>query len=498
MGKPDDLSKHRILCLCVAQDKLIDVSLYDLKADESNIEMETGTQQERLAQVSLEDLQKSETIVPSGQRPSPLPFRKRKHRGSCLFAPRRFGLIQSKLLTWGRTALWSVTFVLCLSSLALAADEKPKPDAPRVNPLEITTPDPLLPKLQKGSTLSPEQQATLRESLDELNTQAAAMLQAGNAEGAFEIWYRELRLRRALGYLEEVRALGRVGEIAWQRTQKFDAQVITGRLQAIQKEAEAKKSLNLELLQALGQAYEQVRVPGPAVAVYEQILADARQRNDAAAVETTLKTLAQLNMAWFDYPKAAATYEELLAQAQAQGDRVNEVVYLQQLAYIYDKAQQPETALKAKQRLAETYLNQKDYTNLPALKIAIASDYEALNKPDEASQNYQEAYSLAWSLQQYAYASDALQKLGALYRSHDQPEFALQVYEVLLKTEQQSYDYYGLMNAYDQIGQIYLGQKNYPQALAAFQKGLELAKSLQYQETYFANQIEQVSKQSSQ
>jgi tetratricopeptide (TPR) repeat protein len=203
-------------------------------------------------------------------------------------------------------------------------------------------------------------------------------------------------------------------------------------------------------------------------------------------------------MAWFDYPKAAATYEELLAQAQAQGDRVNEVVYLQQLAYIYDKAQQPETALKAKQRLAETYLNQKDYTNLPALKIAIASDYEALNKPDEASQNYQEAYSLAWSLQQYAYASDALQKLGALYRSHDQPEFALQVYEVLLKTEQQSYDYYGLMNAYDQIGQIYLGQKNYPQALAAFQKGLELAKSLQYQETYFANQIEQVSKQSSQ
>jgi hypothetical protein len=166
MGKPDDLSKHRVLCLCVAQDKLIDVSLYDLKADESNIEMENwhsaGTTCSSLVR-RLTKIRNHSTL-----RATPVPIHllgRGKHRGSCLFAPRRFGLIQSKLLTWGRTALWSVTFVLCLSSLALAADEKPKPDAPRVNPLEITTPDPLLPKLPKGTTLSPEQQATLRESL---------------------------------------------------------------------------------------------------------------------------------------------------------------------------------------------------------------------------------------------------------------------------------------------------------------------------------------------
>jgi hypothetical protein len=47
------------------------------------------------------------------------------------------------------------------------------------------------------------------------------------------------------------------------------------------------------------------------------------------------------------------------------------------------------------------------------------------------------------------------------------------------------------------MGQIYLDQKNYPKALAAFQQGLELAKSLQYQETYFATQIERVNQQRS-
>jgi len=54
------------------------------------------------------------------------------------------------------------------------------------------------------------------------------------------------------------------------------------------------------------------------------------------------------------------------------------------------------------------------------------------------------------------------------------------------------------MNTYDKMGQIYLEQKKYSQALDVFQKGLQLAKSLQYQESYFAEQIDRASKQSSQ
>jgi tetratricopeptide (TPR) repeat protein len=208
--------------------------------------------------------------------------------------------------------------------------------------------------------------------------------------------------------------------------------------------------------------------------------------------------MAQLNMDRFDYPQAAAVYEELLSQAIARGDRVNQVTYLQQLAYIYDKAKQPSNSLQTKKRLEESYLNQKDYTKLSALKIAIASDYEALNQPEEASQNYQEAYSLAYSLQQFAYALDALQKLAELYRSHNQVDYALQVYEVLLQVAQRSYNFYALMNGYDQMGQIYVQQKDYPKALTVFQKGLELAKTLQHQESYFATQIQQVTEKTSQ
>ncbi|MBD1889025.1 tetratricopeptide repeat protein [Coleofasciculus sp. FACHB-SPT9] len=419
----------------------------------------------------------------------------------------------------------AVLFLLCSGSAgwaATAADNKPKP-----NPLEITTPDPLLPQPQVDRPLTPGEISQFRQALDELNAQAAAQLKAGNAPAAFEIWYRELRLRRSLGTVEEVEALGRVGAIAWENNQKLDLQIITKRLQAIQDRAFGRtpepkgktprqqtnlnggkteeivlsspvSAVDIKLLQALGQAYQQIRLPAPALEDYQLLLADARQRQDKATEEAMLKIIAQLHLNWFDYPKAAATYEELLSFATQQGDTVNQVVYLQQLTYIYDKAKQPENSLKVKQRLAESYLAINDLTQIPALKIAIATDYEALKQPDEASKNYQEAYNIAWSLQQFASASEALKKLGDLYRTYKQPEYALQVYQTLLQVERQSYDYYNLMKTYDQIGQIYLERGDLAPAKAAFEQGLELAKSLKYQETYFANQLVRVTQQGSQ
>jgi len=391
-------------------------------------------------------------------------------------------------------AITAAMFWLWLSGGALVlADSKPNPDKTFVNPLEITTPDPLLP--QSDQPLTPQEQLKLKAALDELNQQAAAKLAAGDRMGAFDTWNRELRLRRALGPLEEVEALGRVGAIAWSENQRAQVQVITKRLQAIQQQTTSQPTVNLQLLRSLGVAFQQVREPKSAIAVYEQILAAARQQQDAVAVETTLRTMAELNLSWFDYPQAAATYEELLGLARARSDRNGVVTYLQQLAYIYEKARQHQQALTVKQQLAELYLNEQQFTLLPALRLEIGADYEALGQLQEAFRNYQEAYSSAWSLQRYSLASDALRQLIALYRSQAQIDEALQTSQILLETDQRAYNFYGMMTTYDQIGQLYLNRGNYSEALAAFQKGLELAQQLKYQETYFAQQIAQVNQQ---
>ena len=390
------------------------------------------------------------------------------------------------------------------SSLTLADSKKPKPpDKFPPSPLEITTPDPLLPRLPKDKQpLTLEEQQKLEPALDALNQEAAAKLQAGDQVAAFEIWNRELRLRRFLGSSLEVQALSRVGAIAWKQNDSQEVQYITQRLQAIQKQVQSQKKtaqIDLELWRSLGQAYQNVRSPKLALEAYDQVLLVVRQQKNTTALVEILKTVGELNLSWFDYRKAAPIYEELLGLATSVGDHVNELTYLQRLAEIYEQTNQPQQSLNVLNKLAEIYVSENNLTEIPELKLAIASDYESLAKKDpnlllEAFKNYQEAYTTAWQLQEYVRAGEALQKLIALYRSQGQTDEALQASQILVQTETQAANFYGLMQAYDQIGQLYLERKEFPQALTAFQKGLELAQQLKYEEAYFTGQIEKISK----
>jgi tetratricopeptide (TPR) repeat protein len=365
---------------------------------------------------------------------------------------------------------------------------------PKLDPLEQPVKDPLLPGTRERS-LTPFERRRLREALDGLNAEAQKQLQAGKIDRAFQLWYRELRLRRSLGRLEEIQALARVGQIAWEKTRKEDVQIITRRLNVSQQEAEAQSSLSPELLKAFATAYQQVHSIDNEINIYQKMLANARQQKDASAEEEVLKSLGRSYLAKFDYFNAGKIYEALLKRAQTQNNAYDEGIYLQQLANIYNQSLQTKNALRIKEQLVEIYLNKKQIQALAELKIAIGDDYQKLKQPELASQNYQEAFSLAWSLQQLGTAGDALTKLGDLYQANNRDDYALQIYQELVKVKQQSYDYYGLMQTYDRIGKIYLKQNNYPQALAAFQKGLELARSISYQEDYFLGQIEKINRQ---
>jgi tetratricopeptide (TPR) repeat protein len=414
-------------------------------------------------------------------------------------------MTNNKRLNVTVTATATICF-LC-SSLTPAVSQKPQqPDKFPPNPLEITAPDPLLPrspKEKKPKPLTPEERQRLEPALDELNQQATAKLQAGEKLAAFEIWNRELRLRRFLGSLAEVQALSRVGAIAWTENESPQLFYITQRLQTIQKETQSQKTVDLELLQALGQAYQQVRSPKQALEVYNQVLAAQKQQGNTAAEIETLKTIGELNLSWFDYPSAATAYEQLLAWASSRRDILNEVAYLQQLAYIYDQTKQPQNSLKVRTRLAKIYQQANNYIELSKLKQEIAADYEALAKenPDllqEAFSNYQVAYRTAWELQQYVRAAEALQKLIDLYRSQGQMEDALQTSLILIQAQELASNSFGLMNAYDQVGQIHAQRQDYPQARTAFQKALEIAQQLNYDTAYLTEQLQKASGQSSQ
>lgn len=406
-----------------------------------------------------------------------------------LFMVRRLSFIVTTIIVWH----------LC-SFVTLAQNKKPEqmrwfPPSP----LEMTTPDPLVRSSWKKQPLTTDELQQLKTALDELNQEAITTFQRGDKTAAFDIWNRELRLLRFLGSLAQVQALSRVGAIAWQENEREQVMYITQRLQEIEKQMLKEKSTDLQLWRSLGEAYQNVRIPKLAVGAYEQILTLVRQQKDVNTELATLNTLGELHLSWFDYSQAAKTYEELLNLAINRGDRNNELAYLQQLAYIYELGKQPRQAINVLNKLAAIYNRNNNLTQVPALKIKIAENYQFLvrenpNFLQEAFNNYQEAYVIAWKLEQYVTASEALQKLIRLYRSQNQINEALQASRILLETETLATNFYGLMQTYDQMGEMYLEKKEEGKALAAFEKGLEIARQLKHQEIYFAQKIETLSK----
>jgi len=381
------------------------------------------------------------------------------------------------------------------------------PDIFSPNPLESTEPDPLLPNPPTSGILTGEKRAELSQELDRLNIEAATLLAAGETTKAFETWNRELRLRRYLGKAEELAALQRVGEIAWNNSQRLQVQWITKRLEILQPEIQEQEPPNLELLQALGSAFNIVRAKDPAVEVYQQVIVEARKQEDVDTLKQALTAMGEIHLSWLDYDNAAIAYEELLEVQQQSNLEVSEidttnpavsgnfekVNTLEQLAFIYNQGGKPLQAITAKERLVDFYEGQQNIAEVPEIKISIAEDYEELGRLNLASQYYQEAYDIAQSIQRFVTASDALENLAALYLSQDEKEAAIEIYKVQLLMDQQFVNVYGMMETYDRMGQVYAQLKAFGLAMSSFQRGLELSRQLGgYRESYFLQKLDKL------
>jgi tetratricopeptide (TPR) repeat protein len=380
------------------------------------------------------------------------------------------------------------------SFVTLAQNPKPTIDKFSPNPLETNIPDSLIRSNVNEKPLTTEELKTLEAALDELNQQATIRLESGDQETAFSIWNRELRLRRFLGLLSQVQAISRVGAIAWRENNRQQVQYITQSLRKIETQLQNEKSADLQLWRSLGVAYQNLRSPQLAVKVYERVLSLVKRENDPVAEVETLNQIGELHLNWFNYSQAAITYQELLNLAITRGDQTRQLGYLQQLAYIFEQSKQPLKAINILNQLASIYNQQDNQQAIPRIKIAIAENYQSLVPQNPsfiqpALNSYQEAYIIAWQLQMYLSAGEALEKLIDLYRSQNKIGEALQASKILLETQTLARNFYGLMQAYDQLGDIYVQKEESANALIAFEQGLKIARELKYQEGYFVQKI---------
>ena len=388
--------------------------------------------------------------------------------------------------------LGSIVFIVSFNNCIFLYDLALSLPEPALDPLEIPLTDPLIPHIVRPLTIL--EQTRLRKNLNKLNQKAQKELNMGNVDLAFSVWYRELRLGRVLGRIEEINRLGEIGKVAWELARKEDVQIISKRISTLHEISEKESSISLNLLMVLADAYFQLNNLDNSIIIYKKILKYAQKKQITLVAEKSLQGLGKLYLAKFDFPNAARIYEKLLYRAQIKKNIHLEEFYLQILSSIYNASSQTNNSVQIKEKLVKSYFLTQKIHFIPSLKVDIGQDYQLLDQPEIASKNYQEAYTLAWKLKLFRVAEEALIKLSSLYESYKQVDYALQIYQKLLQVEKISYNYYGLMKTYSIVGEIYMEKFQYELALSAFTEGLILARSLSHNQEYFLMQIKKVNK----
>ncbi len=388
------------------------------------------------------------------------------------------------------------------------------------DPLQSKPRDPFLPDPEIDRPLSSLEVSSLENNLNALNSTAQQLLAEGRTDEAFLLWRRELRLRRVLGPVEEFNAIARVAELAWDAQRPVEVQLLTLRTREIwetlraaigvAEEEEAFDELEDEdasdpvrglvsgqtdsdigVLRAIAQTFVTLRDVDSAADVYSQLIELSLRQNIDPTEQR--QALGELHLQWFQFAQAADVYLALLQSARDSGNQMQETAYLEQLIYSYQQADEIAFATRAQTSLLALYQAQGEAEKLPQLLLATAQNYRTLNLPKNAIEYYRAAYSAAQRFDQFSYSAEVLQDLGALYEALALNSQALGAYDLLVPVEQQAYNDYGVMNAYDKIGQLQRRVGNSLEALKAFEQALVIANRLGLDENYFVEQIQSVS-----
>ena len=383
--------------------------------------------------------------------------------------------------------LFLLFFLFFGSTKSVVAQSQP---SSIINPLNSSFIHKLIPTINRD--LTPFEKKRITQEIERLNGLASQELSVGNADQAFDLWYEAINLSRFLDLNSEINLISDVGAIAWQEGRSQDLSFLQERLLILENKNSIENQLKVELLPLFLNAYNSLHYLDKLIALNQQKLLLARQEKKDVLISQTLERLGELYLKKFDYYEAQPIYKELLEIARREDNYLAKSIYLQKLAEISQALVKPQNSVQYKENLVAHYQQNNNLFPISRLKIAIGDDYKALDKPQSASQAYQEAFSLALSLEQYAIAGDALKKLGKLYQEYQELDSALNIYQELIKIESNSYNYYGLMNTYDLMGTIYSQKQDYSQALNSFKKALSIARKLKYKEDYFQKKISQI------
>ena len=379
-----------------------------------------------------------------------------------------------------------------------------------------------------------------------------AALALGEADRAFELWAREVRLQRYLGPMAEIGALGRLGDRAWREGRSPLVVAVTERLHVLA-QAQITKPRSTVVLpedlarqnpaqgEALVGAYALVRALPQALTLQRQRVDLARQSKDPQVLEVALVELAQIQQGAMAYGDAAATFGELVALAQGNPRLLNpdllnldvfasppspstppvvrddrpvspqtlrlrqERQWRESQVFALAQAEDWAGAISAQDDLIRFYVRAEGRQNpgappteggerlglrIPAVLADQAQYRDYGGDRDGALATYRRAYEMAQFFGQYDVARQVLDRLIALSKEDAEGQRVVDLYRTLLKLNQVADDSYGMVAAYDQLGEFYRDYGSESGAREIFQRALAIAERLDYRVEELQDKIE--------
>lgn len=411
-------------------------------------------------------------------------------------AGRRFPS-QAREHQYWRTVSWALsvaTVALALGRTPASAQVLPSGlrEAFLADPLTDIPRDPLLPRVPIPRSLSPLEQLTLTQALDQLLASITELGLAGD-QRARDLWMREVRLRRLLGVKAELAAIDRAASTLhdWNATQEL--QLLSARLTVLVADLMAEFPLALDQLEGAAIIYGVLGDLEAALSLRSILAEEANGRGDLTAYWTQLERMANLYEQGFYFSEAANIYQQLAAIATANDLIDDQIRFLQAQIKNLTLAQDPASALGVQQQLLQGYLSDSNYwPRIASLQYAMADNQVLLQDLDTASRQYQIAYTNAIGSQQFALAAATLERLVKLYERLGRWTDVDYLYDQLLRVHQTTSNAYGLMDSFDQLGQLYEKRGNHQAALRSYRQGLVLAQKLNHRQNYFETQIKRL------
>ena len=364
------------------------------------------------------------------------------------------------------------------------------------DPLEDDPRDPLLPMPLVDRPLSPLELLALEADLDERLQAAEALLAAGQDDEAIALWLQDVRLRRLLGVDAELAAMQRLAPRLRDRNATESLQLLSLRLEVVQAALAAADSLTPERQLLLADTYRQLGNAPAAIALHQNLADQAQAAGNLRQYQTQLETVADLEARQFAFAAAATAYGDLADLAQTAENQRDETRYLKARIHNLEQGQRLEPALEAQQRLLALYTaDESQWPLIPPLQHQMAQNYRGLGNLDTASRSYQAAYINAIDQDQFNVAAEAIRELADLYKTLERWADVRYLYEQLILVEQQAFSAYGLMDAFDQLGQLYEIIDDPEAALEAYREGLILARHLNHRQDYFEMQIDRLTEE---